>query len=63
MKNVEVRRSFKRDEYSYGDMIEVEITVIRKNAFPLVYLIVEDQVPERFLSQFNLNHKFIFSRM
>ncbi len=60
MKNIEVRRSFKRDEYSYGDMIEVEITVIRKSAFPLVYLIVEDQVPERFLTQFNLNHKFIF---
>ena len=60
MKNVEVRRNFKRDEYSYGDMIEVEITVIRKSAFPLVYLIVEDQVPELFLSQFNLNHKLLF---
>lgn len=49
LKNVEISRHFNESECRAGERMEVELTIKRTNIFPLLYLTVEDQLPDRFL--------------
>ncbi|MEH6942627.1 DUF58 domain-containing protein [Bacillus sp. JJ722] len=51
LKNVEISRRFNESEYRADEQMEVELTLKRTNIFPLLYLTVEDQLPERFLTK------------
>ncbi|WP_052343895.1 DUF58 domain-containing protein [Bacillus massiliigorillae] len=49
LKDIEISRRFNKSDYRAGERMEVELTIKRSNSFPLLYLTVEDQLPERFL--------------
>ncbi|MGM9925777.1 MAG: DUF58 domain-containing protein [Bacillus sp. (in: firmicutes)] len=49
LKRVEVVRRFHEEEYLAGDQMKVELLIKRKDFFPLLYIVVEDRIPDRFL--------------
>ena len=56
-KQVRVERQIKRKEFVYGERIEVEITITGDGMLPILYLVIEDQVPERLREKLNNQHK------
>ena len=44
--SIGVERKVIKREYVAGDTIEVRITLIRKNRFPLLYIMVEDEIEQ-----------------
>ena len=58
-KRLTVNRRVKHKEYLFGERIEVEITVKREGFMPLLYIMIEDQAPERLKVQLDNQHKCI----
>ncbi len=44
--SIKVKREVTKREYVTGDTIEMRITLMRKNRFPLLYIMVEDEVEQ-----------------
>lgn len=59
LNDLKVTRRIKNKEYLFGEQIEVEITITREGFMPLLYIMVEDQVPERLQVQLDNQHKCI----
>ena len=58
-KQVKAERCMKQKQYVYGEPIEVEMTITREGMMPLLYLLIEDQVPARLSEQLNNQHKCV----
>ena len=56
---LKVNRRIKHKEYLFGERIEVEITIKRDGFMPLLYIMIEDQVPERLKVQLDNQHKCV----
>lgn len=57
LKNVEVHRRFHRHDYKAGEEMVIDIRIKRTSRMPLLYIVVEDQIPERFLTQFTSKYR------
>lgn len=56
----QVSRVLNQRDYKAGNAIRVEVTIRRNNRFPLLYLIVEDTLPPRFMKQNERSKRFVF---
>ena len=59
LNDLKVTRRIKHKEYLFGEQIEVQITITREGFMPLLYLIMEDQVPKRLQIQLDNQHTCI----
>ncbi len=65
LRNAEVKRITNQDEYAAGEPFLSTITIKRSFPFPLLYLIIEDELPSQFTNckQTKMNKVILFSRI
>ena len=59
LNDLKVTRRIRHKEYLFGEQIEVELTITREGFLPLLYIMIEDQVPERLQVQLDNQHKCV----
>ncbi|WAA12590.1 DUF58 domain-containing protein [Fervidibacillus halotolerans] len=59
MKNWSVQRTLTHQEYQAGETLVVELQFQRPNAFPLLFLIIEEEISEKFILRTGQSLKFM----
>src|SRR3982750_1072881 len=59
LERLKVNRRIKHKEYVFGERIEIQITITREAFIPLLYIMIEDQVPKHLQVQLDNQHKCV----